>query len=91
MKFHHAATLVLVGWYILSPVSPSANYGYLGKLQDQVFGPASPPPMSEREQLGAFDTAKQCEAAKIQGEKFAQANIARSICIASDDPRLKRH
>jgi hypothetical protein len=91
MKPRHAAALALVGWYLLSPVSPSENSGYLGRLQDRLFGPASIPPMSEWKQLGAFDTAEKCEAAKIQAEKSAEEQIAQSVCIASDDPRLKRN
>ena len=90
MKPRDAAALALVGWYLLSPLPPE-NFGYLGKLQDWVFGPASTPPMSEWRQLGAFDTVEKCEAAKIQAEKSGQENIAQSVCIASDDPRLKRN
>jgi hypothetical protein len=91
MKARHATVLALVGWYLLSPAAPSGSSGYLSKLQDRVFGPASIPPMSEWRQLGAFDTAHKCEAAKIQVEQTPNANITQSVCVASDDPRLKRN
>lgn len=91
MKARHATVLVLVGWYLLSPASPSGSSGYLSRLQDRVFGPASIPPMSEWNQLGAFDTAERCEAAKIQIGNSGGENIGQAVCIASDDPRLKRN
>jgi hypothetical protein len=41
--------------------------------------------------FGVFDTAEKCEAAKIQAEKSAEENNARSACIAADDPRLREN
>lgn len=81
-KCRHAIALAAVGWYLLSPPS-SGNFGFLGNLQDRVFGPASPRPISQWTQLSAFDTAAKCAAAKLQAERGAEA-----LCIATDDPRL---
>jgi hypothetical protein len=80
-KCRNAIALAAVGWYLLSPISPPGSFGFLGKLQNQVFGPASDRPISEWTQLSAFDTAAKCAAAKLQS--------AQSLCIATDDPRLK--
>jgi hypothetical protein len=91
MKFCHVTALLLVGWYLLSPIPPPANPGPLSRLQDRVFGPASIPPMSEWRQLGAFDTARNCEAAKFQAGNSSGENTAQAICVASDDPRLIRN
>jgi hypothetical protein len=55
-------------------------------------------PFREWLQVRAYDTAKACEADRTQifrifekGEKGSAAykQIASSLCIASDDPRLK--
>jgi hypothetical protein len=39
--------------------------------------------------LGAFDTARNCEAAKSQADNSSEENTAQAVCVASDDPRLK--
>jgi hypothetical protein len=82
-KCRNAIALAAVGWYLLSPPS-SGNFGFLGNLQDRVFGPASPRPISQWTQLSAFDTAAKCAAAKLQTDTGAEA-----LCVATDDPRLK--
>jgi hypothetical protein len=82
-KCGYAIALAAVGWYLLSPPSPG-NFGFLGKLQDQVFGPPSPRPISQWTQLAAFDTASKCAAAKLQIDTGTEA-----LCIATDDPRLE--
>jgi hypothetical protein len=96
MKFHHAAALALLGWYLMLPRALWVN----GKLviQDRA-------PLSTWYNKASFDTARECReflyAVKQVGSQHVtkdpeviaawKEGMAAGQCIASDDPRLKEH
>ncbi len=84
MKKTHAAALALVGWYLMMPPRDP-----LTALPDHSA------PMTRWLQLEAFDTAKECQAAKFAyHERLAKKDQARadyellSDCVESNDLRL---
>ena len=86
MKPHHAAVLVLIGWYLLQPPTHREAGGKVVFDGDL--------PLSLWRHISSYDTAKECQAqiehmwelppmmVEIEGADFVR-------CIASDDPRLK--
>jgi len=55
MNPRHAATVMLAGWYLMSPPIASDSHGHAtGKVLNGL-------PLSSWEQLLSFDTAKACE------------------------------
>ena len=76
MKLRRAAALVLVGWYLV--VAP-------GRLAKAYYTP-----LSEWKVIGTFDSGVACKNAQEarQGFLYERPPIP-SICIASDDLRLK--
>ena len=92
MNPRHAATLALVGWYLLAP--PMNSWPGLPYLDIKA-------PLSKWRKQAAFSSAKECEVAREKDEadyarsvKSANPNIPLPIdngtlCIAADDPRLK--
>jgi len=77
----HAAALALVGWYLMVP-----PMGYKGN-QAGLYGWYI---------VHSYDTAQACEEAPANGEtdlpplpSGRKVKWAGSICVASDDPRLK--
>lgn len=86
MKPRHAATLALVGWYLIAPVRDEH-----GKAEITL-------PISEWLQVDAFDSANECRKAGFERQRSIETHdpspSARTLagvwqCIASDDPRLK--
>ena len=67
MKLHHAAGLVLVGWYLMIPPSPSYNQD--GSMK--AF-----PPISAWTVSSAHDASAECESAKehILGDALGACN-----------------
>ncbi len=84
MKLRHAAAFALVGWYLMQP---PAHRGTDGK---SVFEDARP--LTMWRQIGAYDTAKECEA-QIDHMVTLPTDVGAEFvrCVASDDPRLKRN
>jgi hypothetical protein len=95
MNLRHAAALALVGWYLMyPPTTPRPDHRNLTDA-----------PLAEWKSGKSFDTAKECEAARLRVKKSAKEledatvgdavfhnlaeNIASAQCIDSDDPRLK--
>ncbi|SRR5216684_4712508 len=82
MKTRHAAALALVGWYLMVPRSSGSE----AVLYSWSI-------------LHSYDTAQACEAAREKSREEAEASLPPgalksrltdlSICVASDDPRLK--
>jgi hypothetical protein len=87
-----AVSFALLGWYLMVPPQPLAKYW-------------ERPPLSKWENVGSFDTAKECERYKndrafeigekgVQGttetEKQLFTQFTVGQCIASDDPRLAK-
>lgn len=94
MKPHHAAAIALVGWYLMLPPSGSSPAGVISVRIDA--------PMSEWSNFAAYDTASACEKERLayQSQRLNTADHPReaaaakwsfdsSLCIASDDPRIK--
>jgi hypothetical protein len=91
MKLRHAAALALVGWYLMAP--PLS----LGQ-------PETNAPLSEWAVTGSLDTAEECGTVKTQVVQMAISKFTAdssehnrslvdeakaSLCISTDDPRLK--
>src|SRR5262245_21357573 len=95
MKVVHAAALMEVGWYVMTPPLDSSS-------------PATPTimpgaPLSKWGMLDTYDTAADCRKALIRNQLEAAATRSDSKvleivvtleaqgakCVASDDPRLK--
>ena len=88
MNFRYAAALA-IGWYLMAPLPDHPGA-----------------PLSYWSQLGAYDTAKECQdfqdkvyrksrrpdfrapAGKFSTAQLRQA-YSETMCVASDDPRLK--
>jgi hypothetical protein len=82
MNLRHAAALALVGWYLLGP--PLLR-GQDGKLHVQKNAP-----LSYWEIMKFADTPQTCELLRgLHAGPVPSDQQAASICIASDDPRLK--
>ena len=88
MKFHHAAALMLLGWYLMAPPMYSP-----GDVVDERA------PLSQWKTINSFDTASQCHnymntlRSAVSGhppdeQATIRKRLAKSLCIASDDPRL---
>jgi hypothetical protein len=85
------AALVLVGWYLLAPPALKGGGGY---------DPDAP--LNRWINEGSYDSAADCEAFRTSIIEAASGHIAKqqahyiqsyfllSVCIASDDPRLKQ-
>jgi hypothetical protein len=86
MKFRHAATLALTGWYLMLPPHDREVKRYADESA----------PLTQWTQLLATDTAKECEDAKMElhermkknDQERAEFELSAS-CIESTDPRLK--
>lgn len=86
MHIRHTAALALVGWYLMMPPPDRGDR----KFPDESAS------MTEWTQLVAFDTAKECEAYKLEyHERLERKDKARAeyensaSCIESTDPRFK--
>jgi len=94
IRLRHAATLALVGWYLIQP--PVYR-------QPPYIDPI-PPRMSQWTIFGSYDSAEKCridmETQQRHGERtplpgdgldraLVQSDQA-AVCVASDDPRLSR-
>jgi hypothetical protein len=98
MSLRHAAALALAGWYFMIPKMVPDPKGGVPYADTTV-------PLSQWSIEQSFDTATECEAerdefAKKWSTMASQAKNARdtgralvwqvsSVCIATDDPRLK--
>jgi len=102
MNLRHAATLALVGWYLMKPPLyipwtdrvrqllgyPSENWEYDRDA-----------PISQWSQVGEFDSLAACHADEEGLCRLASVSssanppspltTASCVCIATDDPRLK--
>ena len=76
MKLHHAATLALVGWYLMMP--PLGGQPFTGIK----VGPGAP--LAHWIIKGTFTTEQECNAHRDTGPmgQFEQ-------CVTNDDPCLK--
>jgi len=85
MRFRHAAALALAGWFLMVPIPD------IGGL------------IAKWDHYAAFESEAACEAQRLKVIDSNQADfelmgfsdqevkraLSRSVCIASDDPRLK--
>jgi hypothetical protein len=84
VKPRHAAALALVGWYLLGPPLLRGQDGKL-HIQNNV-------PLSHWEIMQFADTQQRCQMLRTPAVRLGpvhSAQQAASICIATDDPRLK--
>ena len=89
MKLRHAAALALVGWYLMVPTIEGDHHVQLAL------------PMSQWARLGTFKSAQECatnQASRVEIAANAAENEAgdaayeaarNSVCVQSDDPRLR--
>jgi hypothetical protein len=100
MTPRHAASLALVGWYLMAPpyVSgclPRTAYR-LGLIKKVPVSLDTDAPLAKWDNQGSFDSAKECEQQKTEEfERWNKPNshelsdqILEAQCIATDDPRL---
>jgi len=92
MTLRHAAALALMGWYMMTPQVLIKN----GVVQFDINGNVeldTAKPLSKWIQVKAFDSAEQCEQdqeSEIEAEKGQTPSLGQaSLCVATDDPRLK--
>jgi hypothetical protein len=88
MNLRHAATLVLMGWYLMlpPPLSHSPNDAQIA-------------PLSQWTRTGAFQSEESCDLKRTAFSKLDPAlgayrglppeQVYEAECVASDDPRLK--
>ena len=92
MKLCHAASLALVGWYLIAP--PIGSVTSKRNPSTGFYDVYSTEPFGVWEIRGSYDTAADCGAALDQANQLAKQDCpdcaAIAVCIASDDPRLKR-
>jgi hypothetical protein len=91
MRFRHASTLVLIGWYLMLPPPMASNH----RLPD------TNAPLSGWTHLGTYHQPGECHAARTKiyrkaekspptvSNRFFKDQIAASQCVATNDPRLK--
>jgi hypothetical protein len=91
MNVRHAATLALVGWYLMLP--PMGSVESRRNPSTGFYVAYSTQPLNTWEIAGSYDTAAECGTAVEQANQLARQNCpdcaAVASCIASDDPRLK--
>jgi hypothetical protein len=84
MKPRHVAALALVGWYLLMPP------WYRNKRE-----PSWDAPISDWRINEGFETADECEDVRMYAKKnidattIAGQRAKASVCVSTDDPRLK--
>jgi len=84
MKPRHAAALALVGWYLMMP-----------PLYEDEKEPRIDAPLNEWKINMSFDDADSCETVLIhlQNNLGSDRKLAKrkmnSVCVSTDDPRLK--
>ena len=82
----HAATLALVGWYLMGPPVISVHF------ESSDFADPDAP-LSKWTILKSFDAAKDCEAGRQNmlrehKNKHDEVVYDDAVCIVTDDPRL---
>ena len=84
MKLRHAATLTLIGWYLMAPPLTA----------DHVIHADAP--LSGWQIIDSFDTADACRdgLTRLIGdsgkwEEWRKDRGTQTVCISTDDPRLK--
>jgi hypothetical protein len=94
MRFHHAATLALVGWYLMIPPVVCEK----GKCNTELNAPFS----QWRRSKKSVGSESDCEEARPRVRAAVDTAIknvstrpeydkalASGLCVSSDDPRLK--
>jgi hypothetical protein len=85
MNLRHAAALALVGWYLLGPPLLRGRDGKLHVVENV--------PLPHWEIMEFADTEQRCQFFRttpgVRLGPVHSAQLAASICIASDDPLLK--
>jgi hypothetical protein len=91
MIFRHAATLALVGWYLMLP--PAGSVESRRNPSTGFYVAYSTQPLDAWEIAGSYGTAAACRTALEQANQLARQDCpdcsAVAACIASNDPRLK--
>jgi hypothetical protein len=91
MIFRHAATLALVGWYLMLP--PAGSVESRRNPSTGFYVAYSTQPLDAWEIAGSYGTSAECRTALEQANQLARQDCpdcsAVAACIASNDPRLK--
>ena len=91
MSFRHAATLALVGWYLMLP--PMGSVESRRNPSTGLYVAYSTEPLDAWEIAGTYKTTADCKKALDHADQLARQNCpdcsAVASCIESDDPRLK--
>ncbi len=88
MKLLHAATLSLLGWYLIAPPA---------RLAVGTAATDAATPLVKWQVVSKFDTANECETGRLQWQAAAASGkleplkraISQERCVSADDPRLK--
>ena len=85
MKVHHAATLAIAGWYLMTPPSQAGGrYDTAAPLSkwrvESGFG-------SDQDCRKTIDDLRQRASAQGRRDDAEELNVAK--CVSTDDPRIK--
>ena len=81
MKPRHTAALALVGWYLLLPPP------------DLAAAHRTDAPLSQWVQIGNYNSVKECNENRValkRETKDGRWAVKQAVCVAADDPRLKK-
>ena len=91
MNLRDAATLALVGWYLIQP--PIGSVEAIRNPSTGFYDAYSTLPLRAWEIEGSYDTSAECRTALDQSNQRAKQGCPDcsviAVCIATDDPRLK--
>jgi hypothetical protein len=91
MSFRHAATLAIVGWYLMMP--PMGSVESRRNPSTGFYVAFSTEPLSAWEIAGSYGSAAACARALDQANQLVRQDCPQcsvvASCIATDDPGLK--
>jgi hypothetical protein len=98
VNFRHAASLALVGWYLMAPpqsldmsgVSRANAKTEVPKRVNEYAKLVAATPLSLWKTKNFFDTAEECKHQKNLDGEADSADWPFEKCIATDDPRLAK-
>jgi hypothetical protein len=91
MNFRHAASLALVGWFLMQP--PIGSVDAIRNPSTGFYEAHSTLPFCAWEREDEYDTSEECRVALDQANQRAKVGCPDctviAVCVAAGDPRLK--